>query len=159
MQLFTVLPAHIESALRASIQRFGVLVPVVRDYACDDTATMIDLDGLEYCRRCREPLALIEVARDIGQAVKPVTVLRRLAVRAGIRAVCVLYVPSAEPCPCGPLGTDVECCHGILTMRARQVHPTNDDTWLEMDPTRFAGWLYFIRSVSACASRRAAAAS
>lgn len=30
-QLFDALPAHIEDALRASIERFGVLVPVVRD--------------------------------------------------------------------------------------------------------------------------------
>lgn len=30
-QLFEALPAHIEDALRASIERFGVLVPVVRD--------------------------------------------------------------------------------------------------------------------------------
>lgn len=31
MQLFDALPAHIEDALRASIERFGVLVPVVHD--------------------------------------------------------------------------------------------------------------------------------
>lgn len=31
LQLFDALPAHIEDALRASIQRFGVLVPVVKD--------------------------------------------------------------------------------------------------------------------------------
>jgi N6-adenosine-specific RNA methylase IME4/ParB-like chromosome segregation protein Spo0J len=31
LQLFDALPAHIEDALRASIERFGVLVPVVRD--------------------------------------------------------------------------------------------------------------------------------
>lgn len=30
-QLFDALPAHIEAALRASIERFGVLVPVVKD--------------------------------------------------------------------------------------------------------------------------------
>lgn len=30
-QLFDVLPSHVEDALRASIERFGVLVPVVRD--------------------------------------------------------------------------------------------------------------------------------
>lgn len=30
-QLFDALPAHIEDALRASIERFGVLVPVVKD--------------------------------------------------------------------------------------------------------------------------------
>lgn len=31
LQLFDALPSHIEDALRASIQRFGVLVPVVKD--------------------------------------------------------------------------------------------------------------------------------
>lgn len=31
MQIFAPLPAHVEAALRASIDRFGVLVPVVKD--------------------------------------------------------------------------------------------------------------------------------
>jgi len=28
---------------------------------------MIDLDALEYCRLCSQPLLLIETARDVGQ--------------------------------------------------------------------------------------------
>ncbi|MGH9187583.1 MAG: ParB N-terminal domain-containing protein [Acidimicrobiales bacterium] len=34
-QLFDPLPAPLEAALRASIERFGVLVPVVKDAAGD----------------------------------------------------------------------------------------------------------------------------
>jgi len=57
----------------------------------EDDLTYIDIDGCEYCRRCREPLALIETARDVGQDYKATTVLRRLAVRAGLPAYLVLY--------------------------------------------------------------------
>jgi len=42
LQLFDALPAHIEDALRASIRRFGVLVPVV----IDDTATVPRLEPM-----------------------------------------------------------------------------------------------------------------
>lgn len=56
-----------------------------------DVVTMIDIDGLEYCRRCRAPLALIETARDVGQSFKSTIVLRELACRAFIPAFLVLY--------------------------------------------------------------------
>lgn len=55
---------------------------------------MIDLDGAlyaEYDDRDREPLALIETARDVGQKTKACTVTARLAQRSGLPAYVVLY--------------------------------------------------------------------
>ena len=56
-----------------------------------DFCTCIDLDFLEYCRKCRAPLALIEIASGHHGQIKPTTVLRALATQANIRAYLVLY--------------------------------------------------------------------
>lgn len=53
--------------------------------------TCIDIDFLEYCQRCRAPLALIEIAREVGQENKPTLVMQRLAEAAGIVAYVVIY--------------------------------------------------------------------
>lgn len=73
--------------------------------------TMIDLDGVEYCRRCRATLALIETALDVGQGHKTTAVTQHLAAASGVPAYCVLVAkdPNAE--------------HGISHFRVRSVHP------------------------------------
>lgn len=90
---------------------------------------MIDLDAVEYCsvRGCNKPLVLIETARDVGQAVKPTTVLRNLATASGVLALCVLYTISdgaheATGCPCQP-PRDIRsgCDHGISQFRVRKI--------------------------------------
>jgi len=53
--------------------------------------SMIDIDIVEYCKDCRQPLALIETAIDVGQLFKPTTVTKNLAVLAGIPAYLILY--------------------------------------------------------------------
>lgn len=63
LQLFDALPAHIEDALRASIKRFGVLVPIAVD---QDGRT---IDGHHRARIAREeaadcPERMITVASD-----------------------------------------------------------------------------------------------
>lgn len=57
---------------------------------------MVDIDDCEYCRFCYEPLALIEVAMDIGQYYKPMMVTSNLARRADLPAYLVFYVKSEE---------------------------------------------------------------
>jgi hypothetical protein len=111
-------------------------------YALDDDITMIDIDALEYCRRCRMGLALIETARDVGQAVKPVTVLKRHAQAANVLALVILYTPSAEPCACNGNGRIAGCRHGIDVMRVRQIYPKERRLWTSMQPAEFAGWLH-----------------
>ena len=67
-------------------------------YALGDAVTMIDIDGLEYCRKCRAPLAFLETAQDVGQEIKPVTVLRTLAAQTDISAYVILFtVDKARP--------------------------------------------------------------
>lgn len=52
-----------------------------------------DLDGIEYCCNCAEPLALIETALDVGQHPdsKDVRVIRKIAVPLLIPAYMIFY--------------------------------------------------------------------
>lgn len=46
---------------------------------------------MEYCQKCRKPLALIELAQDVGQSYKPTTVLKRLSQYSQIPAYLIIY--------------------------------------------------------------------
>lgn len=52
--------------------------------------TMVDIDSLEYCKCCYEPLALIET-KFIEAVEKSWTATAKLALRAGIPAYLVIY--------------------------------------------------------------------
>ena len=77
----------------------------------DDDLTMIDLDILEYCRRCAAPLLLGELAQDVGQGFKATTVLKALTaeMRNGVKAYLIFYKPDGNG--------------GIERFRVREVYP------------------------------------
>lgn len=107
----------------------------------DDDLTYIDVDACEYCSRCREPLALIETARDVGQAFKATSVLRALAMRSGVPALLVLY--SVDP-------------HGSVTQfRVRSVAPRQGALKV-LTPDQFADGLRRLRRRHVCSQRQAA---
>lgn len=54
-------------------------------------AYMIDVDTLECCRYCKEPIFLAEVARDVGQTFKATTIIYNLAKKANITALLIFY--------------------------------------------------------------------
>jgi hypothetical protein len=118
-------------------------------YACSDDAFMVDVDGLESCNisRCRQPLLLVESARDVGQAVKPATALIGLAKVANIPAVILLWTPSPtwlpEPphCECQRTRRVVSGCdHGVASFRARHIAPENKP-WKRVDAAAIAAWI------------------
>jgi hypothetical protein len=100
---------------------------------CPERVCMIDVDGLEYCRRCRMPLALIETALDRGQSIKPTTALEQLSLAANVPAFCALYTKGGVECDfdrrnrCCRIG----CTHGITGFRVRRIRP---------NPTGFQDW-------------------
>jgi len=51
----------------------------------------IDLDAIEYCQMCKQPIALIELALDVGQKYKATTITAKLANMAGLPAYLVFY--------------------------------------------------------------------
>lgn len=106
---------------------------------CPDRTTMIDVDGLEYCRRCRFPLALIETAQDVGQAFKPVTALEQLSLAANVPA---FYTTDGVKCVPDKRGRcrSVGCTHGITAFRVRRIRP-NPTEFQQWTPKAFADYL------------------
>jgi hypothetical protein len=105
------------------------------------TLAMIDLDAcpyVEYDDNTKEPLALIEIAKDIGQSFKIATVTRNLALKAGIEAYSLLYTPSKHSNPADNQWPDIEC------FRVKQIYPVTTD-WKIFTPEVWAKCLVNIR--------------
>lgn len=102
---------------------------------------MIDLDAslyVEYDDSTKEPLALIETARDVQQAIKPATVTRNLARRADIPAFTLLYTPS------GCLNPADKSWPDIASFRVKRIWPNPTD-WKTVTPDGWAKCLLHIR--------------
>ncbi len=69
---------------------------------------MIDVDAMEYDRETSTPLVLIETAYGLGQTRKNWTMTRKLADKAGVPAMLVLYDTSDEPNPCNNKVNDIK---------------------------------------------------
>lgn len=108
--------------------------------------SMVDLDAalyVEYDDGSKEPLALIETARDTGQAYKSGTVIRNLAKRAGLPCYVVLY-RCAENCnPAEPKYPDIK------SFRVRRLWPMPEHSWRTVSPHDWANALLHIRSWAA----------
>jgi hypothetical protein len=106
--------------------------------------SMIDLDGalfVECDDGTKEPLALFEVAVDVGQSVKPATVIRKLAqrCRGEMPAYVVLYTLGQEANPADSSALD------ITKFRKRRVWPDPEKEWEVLSPKQYAEKLKEIR--------------
>lgn len=52
---------------------------------------MIDVDSVEVCKHCYQPLAFIELAKDIGQTFKAYTLTKKLALKFDVPGFVVFY--------------------------------------------------------------------
>jgi len=103
---------------------------------------MIDLDArlwVEYDDTSKEPLALIELARDVGQDYKSATVTRKLAQRADIPALLVLYTLAEVPNPADEQQLD------ISQFRIRRLCPKECTVWKTLSPKEYAETLLEVR--------------
>ncbi len=109
---------------------------------------MIDLDAslyVEYDDGAKEPVALIETARDVGQEHKPVTVTRRLAMRAGLPCYLLLDTRADTRNPADTRWRD------ITHFRIKRVWPRPPEaTWRKVAPGEWAQALLQIRTWAAC---------
>jgi hypothetical protein len=106
-----------------------------------ESLTMADLDSVlfvEYGYSGKLPLALVEVARDIGQE-KPAGVIRELAKMANIPAFVALYTPASRPNPVSP------AWHDIDQFRVRRLWPNPENVWHTLSPAEWADALVQIR--------------
>ena len=53
----------------------------------------LDLDFIEICQKCQEPLAMFETAMDKGQSYKTTTVTEKIAKACKVPAFLVFYTP------------------------------------------------------------------
>jgi hypothetical protein len=110
------------------------------------TLGMIDLDAslyVEYDDASKEPLALIETARDVGQEFKPATVTANLARRANLLACVLLYLPSETRNPADPQWPD------IARFRVKRLWPNPASEWCVRLPEQWAQDLVRIRTAGA----------
>lgn len=108
---------------------------------------MIDLDAcpyVEYDDESKDPLALIEVAIDVGQNSKPSTVTRKLAELCNIPALVVLYKLDEDfPNPANERFQD------ICSFRVKRIHPKEQKEWETLTPSEYAERLLRVRQWSA----------
>lgn len=107
------------------------------------TLSMVDLGMrmyVEYDDLSREPLCLVETARDVGQREKPCSVTVRLARRAKLPAYLVLYRCALEPNPADVEAPDIE------GFRVKRVWPSPESEWRELGPDAWACALVRIRT-------------
>ncbi|URV24863.1 hypothetical protein [Burkholderia gladioli] len=106
-----------------------------------ESLTMADLDSVlftEYDHWGKTPLALVEVARDIGQE-KPTSVLQQLARLANVPAYVALYRPALNVNPSNPNWDDIE------SFRVRRLWPQPEPSWRILSPSEWARALVQIR--------------
>jgi len=96
---------------------------------------MIDIDSVEYCSTCFEPLALLELARDVGQSHKPHIVTKKLAEKAGLPAYVVFYKVNEKG--------------EIIQFRVRQVAPIEGQEQV-MTPQQYANFLRKLHQKHSC---------
>lgn len=104
---------------------------------------MIDLDAslfVEYDDETKEPLVLIETARDVGQRFKPATVTARLAQMAGLPCYVLLYTCAEERNPADSRWQD------IARFRIRRMWPHPESAWRTLAPKDWAKALVRIRT-------------
>ena len=103
---------------------------------------MIDLDAslyVEYDDKTKEPIALMEIAADVGQDHKTATVTRKLCIRAKIPGFIVLYRTSDAKNPADDNYSD------ISGFRIKLLYPFIDKTWRSMSPGEWAKCLLSLR--------------
>ena len=103
---------------------------------------MIDLDAslyVEYDDGTKEPLALIETARDVGQKYKTASVTLNLAKRARLPCFVVLYRTSEKSNPYDNQWPD------IVSFRIKRLWPKYENEWRMLSPDQWAKTLLKMR--------------
>lgn len=104
-----------------------------------DDITFMDVDWIEYCKECYEPLLLCEVAQGFNNERKAFYATRRLALRAGIPAAVVLYEAS-----------DDDKLHGRITALKIKDIARDVGDWKLVTPAEWASVLMSLHRTHVC---------
>jgi hypothetical protein len=96
-----------------------------------DGIAYIDIDSVECCKKCYQPLAIIETALDKGQD-KVFTLSKKVADKLEIPGFVVLYTIDGEK---------------ITKFRIRRFSPDVSPTYREATPQL---WLSYLKSLQSC---------
>ena len=118
---------------------------------CAQTLAMIDLDAslyVEYDDGTKDPLALIETARDVGQEFKTATVTMKLAERSCLPAFTVLYTLSEELNPADNQWKDITSFRVKVISWPFESAPKSRG-WVVMQPEKWCRYLVSLRKKQA----------
>ena len=91
----------------------------------------LDLDFIEICKKCQEPLAMFETAVDKGQTFKTTTVTEKVAIACKVPSFLVFYTPGSA--------------HDEVTQfRIKRLTPTESELRV-MDPPEFIKMLKILQ--------------
>jgi len=92
----------------------------------------VDIDFVEICKECQEPLAFFETAMDKGQTFKTTTVTEKIAIACDKPAFLVFYTPGPNP-------------DDITNFRITKIAPTRG-LEANMEPLEFIRLLKILQS-------------
>ena len=104
---------------------------------------MIDIDAVEYCRKCMEPLALIETQRSTKDP-KTATITQRVAELALLDAWSMSFQVLDN------VSVDEDDDAEIVLFKRQRIWPHGDDTIYTETPREFASWLESLRVPHRC---------
>lgn len=120
-------------------------------YQLNKSLTMTDLDCVEYCQRCNKPLALIELAYDVGQDKKWTRPIQELAKMAELPAYLVFYKGNSTAiraamcfCTTGVLKRALLKLAHVHSLRIRRVSPTKSKE-VVLTPGQYELFLILLR--------------
>jgi len=108
-------------------------------YQLNEFLKATDLDFVEWCHRCYSPLALIEIAKDVGQKSKFTTALRRLAAMSGLPLYLVFYIGN---------GKEMREAR-VLNLRMSKKYPGKSEE-VELTPNQYELFLVLLRDKHKC---------
>jgi len=108
-------------------------------YQLNEFLKATDLDFMEWCHRCYSPLALIEIARDVGQESKFTAALRRLAAMSGLPLYLVFYVSN---------GKKMRKAR-VLSLRVSRIFPVKSGE-IKLTPNQYELFLVLLRDRHKC---------
>jgi hypothetical protein len=102
-----------------------------------DGLAMIDIDQVEICKKCKNALAVVETAYDVGQNFKSFKVTQLIAERLKVPGLVTLYQVDSKS-------------NEIINFRVKKIYPTESDGFYNVPPYLYVKWLKRLHDKHKC---------